>query len=291
MTGGWGKFPKRVRKAEPPDSYPSVRELPSWLGLSVGLLGLATGLLGLLIPLGKHPVAPYLFIGATISALFGGWILLVQTISLLRGAHRQFEARSDYTLKSRGPDLRFLQELVAAGREQIGWAHPDESVVHQRLRENPGVLKVYTLEKADGQNTFCGYLLIYPLKEEVGAEILAGKVRSESELSGQPLSPTFTKAPYLYIAMVLGTSKYSKPMVKEKLRSELIERLRQGDIKRVFARPGTPLGRSLMETYGFVPIAKDNGVWSISGVQLKNRLLAEESLGTVVVEPEGSPTQ
>ena len=57
------------------NAAPLLRELPSWLGLGVGLLSLATGLLALLLPFKHSPIAPLLLVGAAVSALAGGWIL------------------------------------------------------------------------------------------------------------------------------------------------------------------------------------------------------------------------
>lgn len=274
---------KRRFSGSSENGAPLLRELPSWLGLGVGLLSLATGLLALLLPLKHSPVAPVLLVGAAVSALAGGWILFIRTFNLLKSAAQQrLEARGEYEFKERGHDLRYVEEVVAHGRAEIGPAHPDEATVMKRVGEYPEALRVYVREWDDGRTSFCGYLLLYPLTEALGKAILAKQIRSEAEFGREPLSHD-SAAPYLYVGMVLGTDPHARSHVKGKLRAELIRILSARKADRVFARPGTSRGLSLMKSYGFTPIDDPNGVWMTSGKQLLRRLLAEEAMSTVMV--------
>lgn len=270
-------------------ALPSVRELPSWLGLGVGLLGLATGLMALLLlPKVSHSgLGPYCLAGALISALAGGWILGFHTVlilgSILRFARQRIEVRKEYEFKERGSDFRYLKEVVAYGRIWIGDAHPNETKIMERVKEHTHALRVYVKEGANGRAAFCGYLLLYPLTEQTGRAILGQKIRSESEFGQGPLQQGWERASHLYIAMVHGTDRHARSFVKDRLRTELLRILRSTEIEWVFARPGTPNGLQLMQAYGFAPIGDPQGVWSTRGSQLKARLIAEEAMSSAVL--------
>jgi hypothetical protein len=264
-------------------SSPSLDELPRWLALSVELLGLATALFALVVPLGDTVAAPLLLVAGSVAGLAGGWILVVNSVKWLRGALRRLDSRREYQFRERGPDLRYVEQIVAAGVREIGSAHPGSGKIFQRVSECKEALRVYVRELHDGRIVFCGYLLLYPLKVSAGEAILKGSVRSEAELESEPLDISLATAPYLYIGMILGTDRHARSHVKDKLRHELIRILGAGEKLQVFARPGTDSGLALMQSYGFLPIGDPAGIWRADGRRLRQRLLAEESLSSAIL--------
>lgn len=135
-------------------------------------------------------------------------------------------------------DLHYVEKVVRAGRRAIGPAHPGASLVRQRLAENQKVLRVCVRQRRSGRRRFAGYVLSYPLKDEVAARIEDGGIRREAEFGTEPLAGSFEEARFLYVAMVLGTGR-NRPHLQDKLRAELLEMLASGRVRKVYARPGS----------------------------------------------------
>jgi hypothetical protein len=261
----WSKF----RDVDP-------NSLLSWLGLAIGLLSLAGSLVGLSLVFDRGGATIPLRAVAAISTACGVAILLVRFVKALRPVRGRIENWLDSDYKQLVGDRRYLKKVVTAGRRAIGPAHPDESVLMRRLAENPEVLRVCARQRNNGRLKFCGYALLYPLKDGIAEGIASESIRKEAEFGPDPLTPTFEKVRFLYIGMVLGRGRH-KPHIKDKLRAELLEILAFGCVEKVFARPGSEGGRKMMQEYGFTPLAGQDDVWSVSGPALRARLQFDQA--------------
>jgi hypothetical protein len=250
--------------------------LLSWLGIAIGLWSLSIASLALYTPFHHSLVGKLLLVVALLTALGGTSILVVQAVETWRSASEHVESRRGFEYKQRIGDPQFVDEVVYWGRRTIGDAHPDADLIDTRLEENPEVLRVCLREWKNGRLKFCGYVLLYPIKERIAKGILAGSIRSESEFGPNPLSPNFEGARYLYIGMILGTDRHARPHVTDRLRAELAVILANERIETVFARPGSEGGLVLMKKYGFKPIASEDGVWSVSAAALREQLRLEQ---------------
>lgn len=290
----------RGGKGGPAGGRFGLAELPDWFGRSIELWGLASGLLGLALAFGHSVISLFFLLGAGVAALSGSFIFLKNGVPAFKDLRSQFEDRYEYEIKGKGADLRYLDDVVYWGQQEIGPVHPDSQTITDRLGENQGVLNVYVRERTDGRHTFCGYVLVYPIDSEAGEALETGKARCEAELGPGSLCASFHDAPHLYVAMVLGIDKHARPHVKDKLRSLLIGMLESGDFDKVFARPGSRGGLQMMQHYGFLPIGDPADVWCVSALRLKRKLLAEQALSTAIVAdpsmlganvPRGSSSQ
>lgn len=252
--------------------------LISWLGLGVGLWSLTLAALALYFPFQDSPVGTALLTVAPLAALLGTSIFVVQAVGVWRTARLRVGSRREYEYKQLVGDSKYVEDVVACGNQAIGTAHPDADLVRRRLDENPEALRVCVREWDNGRLKFCGYVLLYSLREEVARRIIAGSVRSEAEFGPDPLTPTIAEASYLYVGMLLGTDRHAVPHVKDRLRLELIGILSSGRVKRVFARRGSKGGHKVMKEYGFQPIGPKDGVWSIAGSDLLERLRSGQTI-------------
>jgi hypothetical protein len=184
--------------------------------------------------------------------------------------------RGSYEYVHKLGGMSTLPNVVKAGRDSIGTAHPSEEVLIRRLGENRQVLHVYERRRADGRLTFCGYTLVYPLRQEPAEKIRAGNIRSAAELDDGSLVDSFEDAEYLYIGMLLGTDRHSRPHITDELRARLRAILAEGDVREIFARPATASGRRLMERYGFLPIRDPKDIWVVEASSLMAQLSNED---------------
>lgn len=254
--------------------------LPGWFVDCLTLWGLATGMLSVLLVLPHTAFAPFILLGSAVPALLGAWIFLFNAIDLLRVAGEQLATKRNYTVVPVTGDLRYVASVVAAGKRWIGAAHPSARTVATRVGENAAALSVLIRRRSDGKSSFCGYMLLYPLKHRIGELVEEGAIRSEAELGPDPLLADFDSARFVYVAMVYGSDRHARWQVKESLRAAMTEVLASGRVERVFARPGTAFGESLMQEYGFTPIADRRGVWSVEGARLRRRLRVEAALNS-----------
>jgi hypothetical protein len=168
-----------------------------------------------------------------------------------------------------------LDAVARLGRAAIGEAHPDAEALALRVEVNPEILRVFVRRAPDGRAELCGYSLLYPLTEAVGAAIAAGQIRAGKELGPESLLPEFARARYLYIAMLLGTDADARAHAKADLREELGRRIGAGQVESVFARPATASGLRLLRARGFVPIAEERDIWSLSSPRFDRALGAD----------------
>lgn len=262
--------------------------LPGWFVDCIALWSFSTTLIALALVLGDSVVVLLLLTVSMMLALIGAWIFFFNLLELVKTVRAEYIWKTEYDILHRPGDLEYLRQVVSAGKRSIGQAHPDATTISHRVRENSSALSVCLRASKKGGPSLYGYVLLYPVKDEIGDGVLSGAIRSEAEFGPDPLRSSFSGARYLYVAMIWGANAHGRWHIKDRLREMMLEALTGNRVVSVFARPGSIFGEAMMREYGFTPIKDRDGVWSVEAARLNRRLAAERAVNKAIIA-EGSP--
>jgi len=110
------------------------------------------------------------------------------------------------------------------------------------------IYKINKKDKFQENKKISGYMDILPLTKSGEKKIVSG--HSVSTLTKQHISSNFNKCEAIYIGGIIGTCRWSRFMVVERIKT-YVEKNSQSPIKRIYANPITQDGLRIANKYGF----------------------------------------